>query len=448
LLVARSPVYSYTGGMRLLIRCSIAALLLAAVAAPTVAHAQTTTTLPPLEDVTLRGRVVGANGSAVANTPLRVDAVNDSGFAIVGFFFSLGFSTLSCFGADKELCPLPNSKRFNGSTDAHGNYSFTFHNAHRRGVQTDTDYILSIGVPSRGAADTLVVASYELELQDAVHNAPDLRMWDPAVTLSPGEREYKVAYQRRASSKNGAQILFGDKPANIALADDGGVDARAVEDQTFSYVANAAKDVTAAGTIYHQRFTAAPVTRKGALVPLSRGAPCTATRADGATAHCGYTDGDLVTPGVVDSNPCGFVATQQPCQQPVTKVTIDLGASKNVGEIRTRCGCAIQASNDGATWFNLPARDTFGPQKMRYVAVTNPSLGPIPEISVWPPWPDSGNGIGLLPGTSPGGGSGTGGGRPWLLAVLAVAALGLAVGLSRRRRGSDRNDVAEVGRPL
>jgi hypothetical protein len=429
--------------MRRALLVTIGALLVATLLAPRAAAAQTTTTLPPLEDVILRGRVLNADGSPVTNAALRVDAVNDSGFAVVGFFFSLGFSTLSCFGADKELCPVPNSKRFNGSTDAQGNYSFTFHNAHRRGIQTDTDYVLSIGVPAKSGADKFVVASYELELQDPVHNAPDLRMWDPSVSISPGEREYRVAYKRRPVSKNGGQILVNGKPlAGVGLSDTGGIDARAVEDQTFSFVANAAKDVKAAGTIYHQRFAAAPVERRGALVPLSRGAACTATRADGSAAHCGYTDGDLVTPGVVDPNPC-FGTARSPCQQRVTKVTVDLGATKAVGEVRTRCGCAVQASVDGASWFNLPPNGTFGPQKMRYVAVTGESLAAVPEISVWPPWPDSGESIGLLPHLSHHGAGGSGG-RPWLLALVAAAVLLVVAGAVANRRKAATGDAADA----
>jgi hypothetical protein len=427
-------------------RAAAAVVAFALLSLPSAARAQTTTSLPPLEDVTLRGRVLSANGSPVANTPVRVDAVNDSGFAVVGFFFSAGFSTLACFTDDKSMCPAPNSKRFSSTTDANGNYSFTFHNAHRRGIQTDTDYVLSLGVRSATAPDKFVVASYELELQDAVHNAPDLKIWDPTVTIRPSTRAYRVAYKTRPVSKNGVQLLVGDKPLAVAVSEDRDIDARDVEDASFTVVAHAAKDITAAGTIYHQRFTAGPVAAKGALVPLSRGAACTATRSDGSAAHCGYTDGDLINPGVVDPNPCNFVADQPGCQLPVTKVTVDLGAPKEVGDVRTRCGCTLEASNDAQTWHNLPASGSFGAQQMRYVRVSGDSLAAIPEVSVWPPWPNSGDGIGLLPGARGGSGSGDGGngaGVPFAIVLVAVA-LGVAAWALGRRR---RNDVTEVGRP-
>lgn len=418
-------------GLALRATLAAAALVLAALT-PTAAHAQTTSSLPPLEDVTLRGRVLHPDGAPVANTPVRVDAINDSGFAILGFFFSAGFTTLTCFTADKELCPLPNSKRFASTTDGAGNYSFTFHNAHRRGVQTDTDYVLSIGVASHVGGDAIVVGSYELELKDAMHTAPDLTLWDPTVTLTPGARDYRVAYPSRPSSKNGIAVLFGDKAApGVTLSDRGGIDARSVEDQSFTVVAHASKDVTAAGTIYHQRFSAAPVTRKGTLVPLSRNAACNATRADGTAAHCGYTDGDLVTPGVVETS-------EQP--SPVTQVTIDLGAAKTVGEVREQCACRLEASTDAQTWHGIP-NGTFGGQRLRYVRVSGASLAAIPEISVWPPWPDDGQAIGLLPGARGGGSGGRGVSSLWVL--IALGALCLAGWALARRR-----NASEVGETL
>ncbi|HVT79003.1 MAG TPA: hypothetical protein VHD87_18320 [Acidimicrobiales bacterium] len=420
--------------MRRLIPAALTVVMLAAWATP--ARAQTATTRGPLEDVTLRGRVLNADGSPVANTPVRVDAVNDSGFAIAGFFFTAGLSTLACFSAEtRDVCPIPNSKRFASTTDANGNYAFTFHNAHHRGEQTDTDYILSIGVASKHAAGQIVVASYELELNDAVHTAPDLRLWDPAVTLDAERRDYRVDYASRPSSKNGGQVLIAGKAAaGVSIDDQGRIDARTVEDQPFTFVAHASKDERAAGTIYHQRFTAAPVDGRGSLVPLSRGKACTATRADGAVAHCGYTDGDLVTPGVVDPNPCVF-ATDTHCQPPVTKVTVDLGRSEKVAEVRARCTCTLAASTDGTTWFNLPADGTFGAQLLRYVAVSGASLAAIPEVSVWPPWPDDGA-IHLpgLGGSDNRGGSG-GAHPPWLVVIVALATLALAArAIADRRR--------------
>ncbi len=439
--------------MRMVLRGLVAALLV--VGLPAAARAQEQS--PPLEDVTLRGRVLRADGSPAANTPLVVDAVNDSGFALFGFFATFGMSALSCFAGPNELCPLPNSKRYRGTTDAKGAYSFTFEDAHYRGQQTDTDYVLSIGVPSRHDESRMVVGSYELELLDAVHNAPDLRLWDPDVTVKPRERAYEVSYEARANSRDGMQVLIGDQPAGGDVAQERAVNARAVEDSTFTVAPTAKDDVTSAGTIYHQRFNAVPVTRKGRLVPLSRGAACTATRKDGArVASCaGFTDGELTTPAIADSNPCRYgpdgkpwetedAATGRavPCQPAVTELTIDLGAPKEVGEVRPRCGCALTASNDGTAWRTLPASGVLAHgQSMRYVRVTGASLAEVREVSVWPPWSEEG--ISLVDparptavdtAQGPGRNDGIDGGdRPWLAAAIALVALVLVAQSVGRR---------------
>jgi hypothetical protein len=402
---------------------------------------------PPLEDVTLRGRILRPDGKPLANTALRVDAVeDDGGFRIFSFFATFGLSTLSCFSPDSDLCPVgsDDTTRFNSTTDANGRYSFTFPNAHYRGEQTNTDYYLSVAMPSAAGGGRVAVASYELELWDAVHDAPDVVMWDPSVTIKPGAHEYAVAYKPRSQSTNRMRVTIGANDVAGALRGDGAIDARAIEDQTVNVMLNASKDERAARTIYHQRFISAQFALRGGLVPLSRGAACSATRSDGSGAGvCNHTDGDLIAPGFVppsDNSPveCRFPRTYETttttvaCPKPYDTVTIDLGAAKQVGEVRTRCGCAMTGSVDGKTWRTLPASGVLGsPQSLRYVRVTGPSAPSSPEISVWPPWPDGVAVTPLVPDgpagsiaapVDPGGARGNDG-RPWLLAAVALAVL-------------------------
>jgi hypothetical protein len=114
----------------------------------------------------------------------------------------------------------------------------------------------------------------------------------------------------------------------------------------------------------------------------------------------------------------------------VKSVTIDLGAVKEVGEVRTRCSCSVTASDDGATWRKLPASGEYGkPKSMRYVSVSGTSIGSVPEVSVWAPWPDVAA-TPLGPGDAPPiGGVGQpdssdgGNGTPWLPGAIALAAL-------------------------
>ncbi|HUR76915.1 MAG TPA: hypothetical protein VMZ22_03130 [Acidimicrobiales bacterium] len=419
-----------------LIRSASAVALVVAMCAAVPARGQDEA--PPLEDVTLRGRVLRPDGSPLANTAVRVDAKDGfSLFAFFAFAFTGGLSALSCFGGPSELCPS-GGKSFFGTTDANGRYSFTFRDAHRRGEQTNTDYTLSVGMASVNGGDKIAVSSYELELLDAVHNAPDLVMWDPAEKVEPKARGYRFTYARRPDSRNTTRIQIADQELHITVVDNDTVDARDIEDSAVQVVPNASRDVSAAGTTYHQRFVAAPAAIKGEQVPLSRGAPCTAARTDDTRVPgCGYTDGDLITAAVAEPDPCfeGSLAPREtsPCQPSVKSVTIDLGAVKEVGEVRTRCVCSVRGSDDGVAWRRLPGSGEYAkPKSMRYVSVAGESLGSVPEMSVWAPWPDgpttpldSGSDV-----PTPDGEHDASRDMPWLLGLIALIALLGAVGLA------------------
>lgn len=374
--------------MRWLLRVLLAVGLLAAT--PVAVRAQEQ---DPYEDVVMQGRLLRPDGSPAANTPVVV--TTSSGFGFFSFFATLGLSTLACFGGANGVCPVQPGKAWHTVTDANGRYSFTFKDAKRPGEQTDTDYFFNAGIASKTNPKTIVVASYELELLTSVHNAPDVTLWDPPVSLTPRELGYEVSYPPRKDSANGARVYFGDKEAPATTLRNGVIDAREVEDSVFSVVPTASKDVTAEGTIYHQRFRAASITRRGTLVPISRDAPCTATRKDGTRLQCSATDGDLATRSVADEETCEYEPDGTPewfnradCKAPVTELTIDLGQPKEVGEVRPRCGgCALTGSKDGASWVNLPASGAIGtPRALRYIRLTSTSrsLSYVPEVSVWP----------------------------------------------------------------
>lgn len=387
--------------MKFVRRVLVVAFVLGALA-PLPARAQQQEP-PPLEDVTLRGRILRADGQPLANHPVRVDARNGvSGFAVFGAIFTGGLSLFSCVAGPNELCPLPNSKSWESTTDGNGAYSFTFANAHRQGEQTNTDYFLRVAAPSAARPNQVVLASYELELWDAVHDAPDMTMWDPVVKVRARERAYEFAYDRRARSSNDLRLNSDDKRTNLRVTNGNSVEARELEDASVTALATAAKDERSARTIYHQRFVAAPVPLKGTSVPLSRRAACTITRSDGSRVPgCPYTDGDLVTAAVADPNPCRFgvdgkqVETvdassgqKTPCQLPVKEVTIDFGRSREVGEIRPRCGCTVATSTDGAAYRSVAAASYPTPIAARYVRITGSSLGGVAEMSAFGPWPD------------------------------------------------------------
>lgn len=374
-----------TLNVRLLLRALLPAALLLSL--PVTARAQEQR---EKEDVVLQGRILRPDGTPAANTPVRVDT--KSGFGFFNFFGTLGFATFACFAGTNDLCPIQPGRSWKTVTDANGRYSFTFPDAKYSGEQTDTDYFLSTGIPSRFNPQEAIIGSYELELLTSVHNAPDMRLWDPAVTVKPAEGGYDVDYAPRPGSATHTNVYFGDKAATDVLKGSI-IDARAVEDAAFRVSPFASKDERNEGTIYHQRFNGAGVTRRGTLVPLSRGAACTAVRKNGVRVPCAATDGDLSAPSVkAAEETCSYDFEGKPewfnhegCVDPVTQITIDMRSPKEVGDIRSRCGCTLTGSKDGVTWVPLAESGRFGTaQSLRYIRIEGSSVGNVPEISAWP----------------------------------------------------------------
>jgi hypothetical protein len=260
------------------------------------------------------------------------------------------------------------SKRYDGMTDAQGNYSFTFPFAKAPGQQTDTDYYLRVKVPSTAHPGQEIAAEYELELLEREHNAPDLVLWDPTFGVTANDRSFVLSVTPRAASKNYA-VAFIDEES-VASAPGNAIDLRDTEDAAVSLSPRAYADISSAGTIYHQRFLATRLPARGTLVPLSRGAACTATFESGATQSCErYTDGDLRS------------GEEAPASWPET-IVVDLRSMQTVGEVRARlCGCTATVSADGTNWTPVSASGSAA----RYVRLTSSVILDVSHISVWPP---------------------------------------------------------------
>lgn len=291
-----------------------------------------------LEDVALLGRILMPNGDPLANRAIYVEAVKPSG-----------------------LLSGEKTTRFDTTTDAKGRYRFVFKNAHEQGKQTDTDYFLHA---SLGA----LRASFELELRDAVHEAPDLKLWEPIFSVTPSGEDYTVSLPEVPGGYT--SVAAEADTATLGLYSYGTVAGRDIQDVPVSLVPHAAVDVGANGTTYHQRLTGKPAPFRGSHVPISRGSTCTATARDKSTRPCpGMTNGELTKPGLAKDCCASFV--------------IDLGHVASMDEIDADdCTCSIDVSVDGVTWldfrFNKPPKPPG-----RYVRVTG-ILDPINEVSVWP----------------------------------------------------------------
>lgn len=293
----------------------------------------------PLEDVTLRGRILRPDNTPLARTAIYAESVKPSGF-------------LS--GA--------RTTRFDARTDAQGRYRFVFKKAHKRGEQTNTDYFVHVALGK-------IAASYELELQDAVHDAPDLVLWDPEFSVTPSGEDYAVALTERTGLRTSVSAEVGD--AVIGSYDYGTIAGRDIEDAAVLLVPHASYTAGSGGTVYHQRFTGASMPFRGTHVPISRRTPCTVTWKDDSTHSCrGLTDGEL-TKQVLSKKCC-------------SGIVIDLGSVRTMDDIDAEgCTCSIEVSVDQTTWLDFRFSTPPKPPG-RFVRVAGFGVDQLKEVSVWP----------------------------------------------------------------
>ena len=138
----------------------------------------------------LAGRILAPDGNPLAGRAISVDAVRPSnlGDALFAFFGTLG---LACF-ADAFVDPSTNVclptdgsvSRYPGRTNRDGAYSFVLPSAHYVGEESNTDFFLRVALPPGEGQRTGPAAEYELEVIDPVHEAPDLRLWDPGMRIT------------------------------------------------------------------------------------------------------------------------------------------------------------------------------------------------------------------------------------------------------------------------
>ena len=372
--------------------------LLAAVLAMSTAAA-------PVEDVRLRGRILGSDGVPAVNLDVAVTADPGAAGTVFGLFGAALTGGLGCLAPPPNLCD--GRETWTSRTDGAGRYEFLFPQAHEVGVETDTDYVLHVASP-RGAT-----ASYELELIDAVQDAPDLRLWEPLVEIDERDGRTTVAFDPLDGGEVRVLFMAGD----VAMAEGDAVDARLLEDAATEVVLIGSRDVRRARTIYHQRFRSAPRPWRGADVPPSRGKPCALGAAP--PGPCPLTDGAFTVPPAL------------------TQVTVDVGAPVDADLVVVRgCGlCGAETSADGQAWSPLPRDGRAGGRPVRFVRLADASG--VSEVSVWPappprPAPETAaqDGDG---GAAGGAGDEDDDRRGPLAAVAAVLLAAVGAALARRR---------------
>lgn len=373
----------------LLQRVSLASSLVLLVApSPIPASARQVSTT---SDARVVGRVVTADGAPAPGVPMRI------------------------VKTDTGVFPGPSRTIASLRTGGDGRYSGSLPGAYIVGTETDADWIITASRPAGRGETEGATSSFELEVNTAVQEAPDLPLWEstPAVTIDG----YRVHVSVPGGPPAGVDphVVLGPTTANgrsgefdLRSFEPGGDGGRGA--MTAAGVAHA--DITVGHregrTIYHQRIrTPTVAVKEPPLVPPSRGAPCGMVLTDGsviAADGCAATDGDFSA----TVRPAGSTTTTGPASTTpspgVASVTVELARATDVESVFVRrCDrtCTVEVSANGSSWVKprsveagsshegtvLIAR--FEPVTgARSVRVSRPggSLS-LSEISAWPARP-------------------------------------------------------------
>ena len=369
-------------------------LLTAATPIATAAPAHAPARQQPVgrQDATVEGVVVHADGSPAEGVSVSVVGYDNAGFAgIVTTLFSLG---LACF-ADRVVCLGESTEGGAMTTGADGRYHGTLPDSYVAGKETDTDWVVTAGLPASGDQAVGPRSTFEFEVNILVQAAPPLPVWEatPSVSVDGWQASASVDGDLPPGTTRPVMTVGGIATQGT----DGSIDLRLLESDdanagTLLAYATAYADVRVphanGRTIYHQAVSTGAVALPALdLVPPSRGAPCTLVAVAGspppeASGGCTVTDGNL-------SNhvPAG-----------VASLTVALPSAVDVSAVflaGARDGSAVEISGDGSSWSSLandPPTASTGvlvaspdsPTSARFVRVSRAEgLDGLTEVSVW-----------------------------------------------------------------
>jgi hypothetical protein len=352
------------------------------------------------QDATVEGVVVHRDGSPAAGVNVSVTGYDNAGFAgLVATLFTLG---LACV-AEHDLCLSDSTEGGTTTTGADGRYSDSLPDSYVAGTETDTDWVVTAGLPATGDQVVGPRSTFEFEVNIQVEAAPPLPLWEatPSVSVDGWEATASVDGDPPPGTARPAVTLGGiatpgtTATVDLRLLESEGTPAAAAENLVAYATAYADVRVPHANgrTIYHQAIStgavAVPVPH---LVPPSRGAPCTMVMAAGSPAA---EESDLcpVTDGSRSFLPSG-----------ATSVTVALASPVDVSAVFVAGapeGTTVEVSGDGSSWSFLTVdsgrtgptgsfsagvvvASPDAPTSARFVRVSRAEgLDGLTEVSVW-----------------------------------------------------------------
>lgn len=404
----------------------------------------------PDATITITGQVLGPDGAALAERPVRLGTgITDGEGAFAVLTLGLSCTTGACTGNVRDA-----------TTDAGGHYAFTLEG---RDTQSSFGEAVSVLVSATGSPSSTQVsgplASARFQVQAAELELPTLALIDPGLVLEAGDGvvahwssprvgPYELTYE------DGREVpVWLVRTAESAAT----IDARLLEDTAGRAVVGGAFEDAIEGSDVEMRWRSPGLPyAAGAGAPPSRGRSCHYLDPSGGTyaaqQGCDLTDGDLATTAAPPPCPPGNTASCAPAASAV----VELGESVPAELVVVRgCqgGCAVEVSADGTTFRPAGAvSDDFGTvaldgQPITAVRVGVGSWSPgLREVSVWAQAPGAAlrslDEDGREELAAPyGAADGDDGGLPVPLvavAVVAVAGALVGVGIALGRRRAER----------
>ncbi len=280
--------------------------------------------LNPGDKVTVTGKALNQDKSAIANTQLTLERSGNSACLFLGSFQS-------------------------PKTDANGAYTLNLTGADTQNGDTARCFRLSTPAGSKGA-----IASVDFLMQVTDVQVPDLQVWNGTLTptqtadgaqldfgdLSQSHGFNNLSFAVTVKGADGVAWVKNGATSPIAFSD------AVLEDFTATATASADHAVKGSGTTFTQHYTSDGVALPSRnVVPASRGAHCDYPS---APATCPLTDGKLASTALGTAN------------APVSQVVITLAAAKNLKKAVLRgasftsaAAMVLEGSTDGTTFTKL-----------------------------------------------------------------------------------------------
>lgn len=302
----------------------------------------------PVPSGVLYGRVLRPDGRPATQSTVQAYQVSGEDDLRTGIaMMSLGFFCLL-----PGFCPSPVSAK----VDQNGRYAYP---------ANKIKPVKRVTITARHAADAGQVSGPEVVIsfdhQDGTQQrVPDLRYWEPAVSVRQIGSQAAVSWPALASNADYALWTITDggrsgRPQPTGVATRGtsaNIDLRPYEDKPTALIVVATVEKDKATFAYHSGSVALPT----AGAPPSRGLPCKIGDSGAplleAAAPCPLTDGNLEDNAAVPT-PCPSSTTASACPNPTRhRICVDLGSPQPVSLLVYRTpflasGTIVELSSDG-----------------------------------------------------------------------------------------------------